>query len=52
MATWVSNEAGRLAKDEGDPIKALEVYLLDRGWPDDQRFEAAFVEFPLYERGY
>lgn len=41
-----------LAKDTGDPVKALEAYLLDRGWPDDHQFEAAFVEFPLYQRGY
>jgi hypothetical protein len=41
-----------LAKDEGDPIKAIETYLLDRGWPDDRRFATAFVEFPLYQRGY
>ena len=41
-----------LAKDAGDPVKALEAYLLDRGWPDDHQFEAAFVEFPLYQRGY
>jgi uncharacterized protein with ParB-like and HNH nuclease domain len=39
-----------LAKDEGDPIKTLETYLLDRGWPDDHQFESAFVEFPLYQR--
>jgi hypothetical protein len=41
-----------LAKDEGGPIKAMEAYLLDRGWPDDQRFATAIVEFPLYQRGY
>jgi len=41
-----------LAKDEGDPIKTLETYLLDRGWPDDHRFETTFVQFPLYLRGY
>lgn len=41
-----------LAKDTGDPVKALEAYLLDRGWPDDHQFESAFVEFPLYQRGY
>ncbi len=41
-----------LAKDEGDPVKSMETYLLDRGWPDDHRFESEFVEFPLYERGY
>ncbi|MFO0894787.1 MAG: DUF262 domain-containing protein [Phycisphaerales bacterium] len=41
-----------LAKDAGDPVAALEVYLLDRGWPDDHQFEAAFVEFPIYERDY
>lgn len=41
-----------LAKDEGEPIKTLETYLLDRGWPDDHTFETSFVEFPLYQRGY
>lgn len=41
-----------LAKGTGDPVKTIEAYLLDRGWPDDHQFEAAFVEFPLYERGY
>lgn len=41
-----------LAKDDDDPVATLEAYLLDRGWPDDQRFEAAFVRFPLYERRY
>ncbi|MGC2222963.1 MAG: DUF262 domain-containing protein [Methylocella sp.] len=41
-----------LGGDEGNPIKTLETYLLDRGWPDDHQFEAAFVEFPLYQRGY
>lgn len=41
-----------LGKDEGDPVKALEEYLLERGWPDDHQFRSAFVEFPLYQRGY
>jgi len=41
-----------LGDDEGDSIKTLETYLLDRGWPDDHQFEASFVEFPLYQRGY
>lgn len=41
-----------LAKETGEPLENLEVYLLDRGWPDDHRFKTAFVEFPLYERGY
>ncbi len=41
-----------LGRDSGDPAKALESYLLDRGWPDDHQFETAFVEFPLYQRGY
>jgi hypothetical protein len=41
-----------LGKGANDPVKALEAYLLDRGWPDDRQFEAAFVEFPLYQRGY
>jgi Protein of unknown function DUF262/Protein of unknown function (DUF1524)/Domain of unknown function (DUF4268) len=35
-----------------DPVSALESYLLERGWPDDSRFESAFIEFPLYQRGY
>ena len=35
-----------------DPVGALETYLLQRGWPDDARFEAAFAGFPLYQRGY
>lgn len=35
-----------------DPIKTLESFLLGRGWPDDRRFKAAFVEFPLYLRDY
>jgi uncharacterized protein with ParB-like and HNH nuclease domain len=39
-------------KDASDPIDALWNYLLDRGWPHDRQFEAAFVEFPLYQRGY
>jgi len=41
-----------LVKDEGDPVKTMEAYLLDRGWPDDHTFETSFVEFPLYQRGY
>lgn len=41
-----------LSGDEGDTVKALETYLLERGWPDDQQFETAFVTFPLYLRGY
>lgn len=41
-----------LAKDAGDTARTLETYLLDRGWPDDHQFESAFVEFPLYLRGY
>lgn len=41
-----------LGKDEGDPVKTLETYLIDRGWPDDHRFETTFVEFPLYQRDY
>ena len=41
-----------LADTEGKPIDALEEYLLERGWPDDVRFETAFVQFPLYQRGY
>lgn len=34
------------------PLQSLETYLLQRGWPDDARFEAAFFSFPLYQRGY
>lgn len=35
-----------------NPLQALEIYLLQRGWPDDARFEASFSSFPLYQRGY
>jgi hypothetical protein len=41
-----------LAKNPGEPAKSLEAYLLERGWPDDHQFETAFIEFPLYQRGY
>lgn len=41
-----------LSKDAGNPAKALEEYLLDRGWPYDQLFATSFVKFPLYLRGY
>lgn len=34
------------------PLQALETYLLQRGWPDDARFESSFATFPLYQRGY
>jgi hypothetical protein len=44
---------GTCALQKGDePVAALEKYLLERGWPDDRRFESAFIEFPLYERAY
>lgn len=36
----------------GDPVAALEQFLLQRGWPDDARFIEAFTRFPLYKRGY
>lgn len=41
-----------VAELDDDVIKSLEYYLIRRGWPDDRRFETAFVEFPLYQRGY
>lgn len=41
-----------LARDTGEPVCTLEAYLLERGWPDDRRFIEAFVQFPLYKRGY
>jgi uncharacterized protein with ParB-like and HNH nuclease domain len=41
-----------LVKDEGAPRDTLKTYLLERGWPDDQQFQNAFVQFPLYQRGY
>jgi len=41
-----------IPNDCDDSVKALESYLLHRGWPDDRQFEAAFVRFPLYRRGY
>lgn len=41
-----------LATPSDDPMQTLEEFLLERGWPDDHRFQVAFVEFPLYLRGY
>jgi hypothetical protein len=41
-----------LADAEQPPLQALEDFLLERGWPDDLKFEAAFATFPLYSRGY
>ncbi|MGH6827862.1 MAG: DUF262 domain-containing protein [Rhizomicrobium sp.] len=41
-----------LANDAGQPLATLEKYLLSHDWPDDARFQAAFVTFPLYKRGY
>lgn len=41
-----------LRRDEQQPIASLEAYLLDRGWPDDYKFQSDFVKFPLYDRGY
>ena len=35
-----------------DPINSLRTFLINRGWPDDQRFNRTFVEFPLYQRDY
>lgn len=62
LRRFICNESSRgygrmfvraLSSNEGEsPVNALEQYLLDRGWPDDGRFEAAFVRFPLYQRGY
>jgi len=61
LRRFICNESSRgygrmfvraLVDAEGEPIAALEEYLLERGWPDDLRFETAFVQFPLYQRGY
>ncbi len=41
-----------LSSDQGAPVVSLERYLLERGWPDDAKFKAAFARFPLYQRGY
>lgn len=41
-----------IAKNEDNPVKTLENYLLERGWPDDRRFVESFTQFPLYKRGY
>jgi hypothetical protein len=61
LRRFISGESSRgygqmfvraLAKEKGDPLAALEEYLLDRGWPDNHQFTTAFVTFPLYERDY
>jgi len=41
-----------LADKTKPPLEALETFLLQRGWPDDAKFKAGFVGFPLYSRGY
>lgn len=35
-----------------DSLQELNKFLIARTWPDDRRFQEAFVQFPLYERGY
>ena len=61
LRRFISGESSRgygqmfvraLSKDEGDTLGTLKAYLLERGWPDDQQFKNAFVQFPLYQRGY
>src|SRR5256885_10828967 len=48
-----TTEIYTLSLHDALPIsKALETYLLERGWPDDYQFQAAFTAFPLYQRGY
>jgi uncharacterized protein with ParB-like and HNH nuclease domain len=42
----------RAIRDHASPVEDLRAYLLNRGWPDDHRFEEAFIKFPLYQRGY
>jgi hypothetical protein len=37
---------------EDEPLKRLESYLHERGWPDDDRFLSSFVRFPLYQQRY
>lgn len=38
--------------DFDNSLQGLNDFLLARTWPDDRRFKEAFVQFPLYERGY
>lgn len=35
-----------------NPLQALEYYLQDRGWPEDERFQSTFAEFPMYGSVY
>lgn len=41
-----------LAKDNGDCVAALEQFLLEKDWPDDNRFESAFITHPIYRGNY
>ncbi len=41
-----------LAKDRGDCVQALEQFLLEKEWPDDSRFESAFITHPIYRGNY
>jgi uncharacterized protein with ParB-like and HNH nuclease domain len=34
------------------PRHKIGAYFLERGWPDDRRFTAAFITFPIYQRAY
>src|SRR2546425_11977978 len=33
-------------------VTSLRRYLESKGWPDESRFEASFLTFNLYHRGY
>lgn len=61
LRRFICNESSRgygrmfirgLADKSQPPVESLEGFLLQRGWPDDGRFETSFVTFPLYSRGY
>ena len=44
--------ARALPKADPAPLQQLEAFLLERGWPEDDRFISTFAKLPLYESAY
>lgn len=44
--------ANDLLAGNESPVVALRDFLIDYGWPSDEKFQLAFEQFPFYENGY
>lgn len=44
--------ANDLLAGNEDPVAALRDFLIDYGWPSNEKFQLAFEQFPFYENGY